>query len=206
MARGMALKYTIGLDEVGRGALAGPVTVGAVVLGAGTRLKTVAAGLPLRDSKKLTPRQREEWVRRLKMSGTVPYAFASVSAKRIDRVNISRAANIAAGAALRRVCAAHGIDLGQARVFLDGGLFLPDGAFGPVRARTVIKGDEKIPAISLASIVAKVHRDRLMVRRHSKFPEYGFAKHKGYGTRAHIRLVKRRGLSPMHRKTFCRFA
>ena len=198
-------RYIIGLDEVGRGALAGPVTVGAVVLPAGTKLATIAGGLPLRDSKKLTPHQREEWVSRLKMAGMVPYVVASVSAKQVDRSNISRAANAAAGKAFRKLSGRHKVDIKRAKIFLDGGLFLPEGVARFANARTVVKGDEKIPAVSLASIVAKVHRDRLMTKRHEKFPQYGFARHKGYGTRAHIRFVKKYGLSPMHRKTFCRF-
>lgn len=201
----MPSRYIIGLDEVGRGALAGPVTVGAAILPARTKLAAIAGGLPLRDSKKLTPRQREEWVVRLKKAGTVPYAVASVSAKEVDRSNISRAANAAAGKALRKLSARYRVDVKGAKIFLDGGLFLPKGAVRLASVQTVVKGDEKISAVSLASIVAKVHRDRLMVRRHENFPQYDFARHKGYGTRAHIRAVKKHGLSAIHRKTFCRF-
>ncbi len=197
-------RYIIGLDEVGRGSLAGPVTVGAVLLRPGARPKA-GAGLFLRDSKKLSPRQREGWVKYVKKRGDIPYAVASISSKRVDKLNVTRAANLAAGEALKKLSQRHHIDLRQAKIYLDGGLFLPKGAVRFVNARTVIKGDEKIPAISLASIVAKVHRDRLMAARHEKFPRYDFARHKGYGTRAHIRLVKKYGLSPMHRKTFCKF-
>ncbi|MCL4403764.1 ribonuclease HII [Patescibacteria group bacterium] len=199
------VRYTIGLDEVGRGALAGPVTVGAVLLGPETELAAISGGLPLRDSKKLTPRMREKWARGVRADGRVPFAVASVAAERIDRQNVSRAANTAAGRAVLKLVKKHRLDPKRTRVLLDGGLRLPPMDIRFAAVRTIIKGDEKVPAIALASIMAKVHRDRLMTKRHEKFPQYGFARHKGYGTRAHIRFVKKYGLSPMHRKTFCRF-
>jgi ribonuclease HII len=198
------VRSIIGLDEVGRGSLAGPVTVGAVLLRPGVRL-TAAAGLILRDSKKLSPRQREDWVRYVKKRGDIPYAVASVSAKRVDQLNVARAANLAAGQALKKLIRKYGIDLRRTAIYLDGGLFLPLNLDGFAQAKTIIKGDEKIPAVSLASIIAKVHRDRLMVAYHKHFPRYDFARHKGYGTRGHIHLVKKYGLSGLHRKTFCKF-
>ncbi len=197
--------YIIGLDEVGRGALAGPVTVGAVALRRGRRPEAGSGGLVLKDSKKLSALQRETWVKHVKKRGDIPYAVVSISSKRIDRMNVTRAANLAAGAALKKLSEKHRLDLKKTKIFLDGGLYLPEGTVKFANVRTVIKGDEKIKAIALASIVAKVHRDRLMVARHEKFPRYDFARHKGYGTRAHIRLVKKHGLSEMHRKTFCKF-
>ncbi len=197
--------YIIGLDEVGRGALAGPVTVGAVILKRGARPEAISGGLPLRDSKKLSASQRERWVKSLEKSCFAPYAVASASSKEVDRLNVSRAANLAAGRAVRKLAERHKIDLRKAKIFLDGGLFLKEGSVKFASVRTIVKGDEKIKAIALASIVAKVHRDRLMTKKHSRYPVYGFKRHKGYGTSAHIRLVKRYGLSPLHRKTFCRF-
>lgn len=204
-------KYIIGVDEVGRGPLAGPVTVCALLVAANSKFKTHNSKLPLRDSKKLTEGQREEWFRWIKQEkkkGVVRYALASVSPGRIDRMNISAAANLAAARAIKRVLNTSGAHPKHVNIFLDGGLYPKlttddqRSTTAGLRMKTIIKGDEKIPAISLASIAAKVTRDRYMVRLAKRFPKYGFEAHKGYGTAAHRRAIKKHGLSPHHRLTF----
>lgn len=188
----------IGIDEVGRGPLAGPVVVGAVYLPPRFRLPHDIPA-PLQDSKKLTPARRESWARYIKKLPRVRWALAQVSPREIDRTNISRAANGAARKALGKLAVR---DRRSCRIYLDGGLYLGSRAEMPKNARTVVKGDERIPAISMASIIAKVYRDKLMERLHKKHPHYGFAAHKGYGTASHRLALKKHGPSPAHRRTF----
>lgn len=203
----MSPKYVIGIDEVGRGALAGPLSVGAVALRLGMGFDPVVLKglkLHLRDSKKLTPKERERWVKYLRKRGDIEFRVASVSPKIVDRLNVSRAANLAATRAFEKLVDEPMLKT-KPLVFLDGGLYLRGDWGKRLRVRTVVRGDEKINAVKLASIVAKVHRDRLMVRRHEKYPHYGFPKHKGYGTARHIRSLRRHGLSDIHRRSFCKF-
>jgi ribonuclease HII len=203
----MAVKYSIGVDEVGRGALAGPVTVGVVALPSGAKFgfsELKSRKLHLRDSKKLTPKERERWVFYLKRRKDIFSAVASVAPGTIDRINVSQAANLAATRAFRKLMKKNPFLSDRPKIFLDGGLYLNKKAEEKLKARTIIRGDEKITAIKLASIVAKVHRDRLMARRHEKYPHYDFPKHKGYGTAHHMKSLKRHGLSEIHRKSFCR--
>ena len=200
-------KWIIGLDEVGRGALAGPVTVGAAALLAGMRFDRAELKrlkLSLRDSKELSSKARERWVVYLKKRKNIRFAVASVPPKTIDKINISQAANLAATRAFEKL-ADYEMMKTEPKVFLDGGLYLKGDWGKRLKVRTVVKGDETIDAVKIASIVAKVHRDRLMARRHGKYPHYGFPKHKGYGTARHMRSLKRHGLSAIHRKTFCGF-
>ncbi len=193
-------KIIIGIDEVGRGALAGMVTVGAVLMPAKFKIKNLKFKIPLRDSKKLSSKQREQWFAFIKKQ-KIPFAIASVSPKVIDRINISQAANLAAGNALRHLIQNSKLRMQNCKVFLDGGLFL-NSKFLILNSTTVVRGDEKIPAISLASIVAKVHRDRLMKKLHKKYPRYGFISNVGYGTKKHIKAIKKIGSSSLHRKSF----
>lgn len=190
-------KYIVGIDEVGRGPLAGPVVVGAVLMSASLKFDCVG----LRDSKKLTERAREDWVRRIKGHPGVFFALARVAPKTIDRINISRAANLAALRAFGRLAGKHKLTSDNCAVYLDGGLYLGNGR-GRLAGRTVIKGDERIPVVALASIIAKVHRDAIMVRQAKDLPGYGFEIHKGYGTRAHRSAIRRLGPSRVHRLTF----
>jgi len=215
-------KYIIGIDEVGRGALAGNVTVAAVALprkfqitnssakggsASGGKLQTNSK-LKLRDSKKLTPKQREIWFKLIKKELFLPYTVASVSPKTVDKINISKAANLAATKALNRLVKNYGLKTANYKIFLDGNLFLNKNLIrinqrNPHKsASTIIKGDEKIPAISLASIVAKVSRDKQMKNLHKKYPQYGFEKHKGYGTKEHFKAIRKHGPSKIHRLTF----
>jgi ribonuclease HII len=198
-------RFIIGIDEVGRGPLAGPVVVGVVALPVGFSIGRKG----LRDSKKLTAVARAEWARYIEDHPKISYALARVGAKTVDKTNITKAANLAALRAFSRLTKTHGIKEGDCSIYLDGGLYLGRSfrdANGTRRSRlsakTVIKGDETIPAIAMASIMAKVHRDRIMERSAKRFPGYGFETHKGYGTAAHRLAVRRLGPTEAHRLTF----
>ncbi len=195
---------TIGIDEVGRGALAGPVMVAAAAVIPNIRFSISKLG-PLRDSKKLTPKQREAWFARFKTHPGISFAVARIYPRRIERLNISRAANLAARHAYQRLISNIQYPVSNVRVYLDGGLFLGSRQAQPSNAITLVKGDEKITAIKIASIVAKVHRDRFMCRLSKRYSAYGFDVHKGYGTKKHYAALKKFGMSEAHRKTFCKF-
>lgn len=187
----------IGIDEVGRGPLAGPVVVAAVALPTGfkiSHLKFKNKKILLRDSKQLTPAERALWYGWIIQHPHIRYAVARCLPKTIDVINITRAANRAA------YCAYKKLKIGNKniRIMLDGGLHLPKR----ISHAAIIKGDEKIPAIALASIIAKVIRDRYMEKKHTAWPCYHFNAHKGYGTPMHLRAIKRHGPCPLHRLTF----
>ncbi|MBI4159619.1 ribonuclease HII [Candidatus Wolfebacteria bacterium] len=216
----LAQQYVIGIDEVGRGSLAGEVTVAALMLPQRLEIRDKKLGVPLRDSKKLTRRQRGKWFDYIKNNGNIFYATASVGPKTIDRVNISNAANRAASIALARLIANSKSQIARCRIFLDGGLRLQEsgaknldsrfrgndiggGGNGVgIKAKTVIRGDEKIPAITLASIAAKVTRDRRMRLWDKKYPGYAFLTNVGYGTKMHREALLAYGPTPLHRLTF----
>jgi len=201
--------YLIGIDEAGRGPLAGPVTAAAIILPSNFQFSIFnfqkESKIKLKDSKKLTPKQRKIWFDFIKKQ-KIPYAVANVSPKTIDKINISQAANLAATKALKKVISYWPITA-KGKILLDGGLKINPSLFNSLVAnsytlKTIVKGDEKIPAISLASIIAKVRRDKYMEKMHKKFPQYNFKKHKGYGTKMHYQLLKRNGASKIHRKSF----
>ncbi len=210
----MSVRYVIGIDEVGRGPLAGPVVVCAVAAKGKWRFdrperltvegQIANSKLPkLRDSKKLSERQREAWYAHLTKHRRVRYAIARVYPRQIEKRNVTKAANVAAFRAFARLAEKYQVSGIKYQVFLDGGLFLKNKVHSKaLGARTVVRGDEKIPAVAMASIIAKVHRDRLMKRLAKRYPGYGFEVHKGYGTRAHLAAIRRMGPSPAHRKTF----
>ncbi len=191
------MRVLIGIDEVGRGPLAGPVAVCALKLKAKSyNLKAVP--VPLRDSKKLTRAQRELWFTQIKIwqkEGKCDFAVVMISAKMIDKIGIAPAIGRALARALYRLKT---IDY-RLPILLDGGLRAPDEF---KNQKTIIKGDESEPIISLASIAAKVTRDRYMLSQHKKFPEYGFDSHVGYGTRKHYAAIKEYGLCDLHRRSF----
>ncbi|OGZ53346.1 MAG: hypothetical protein A3B25_03890 [Candidatus Ryanbacteria bacterium RIFCSPLOWO2_01_FULL_48_26] len=197
-------RFVIGLDEVGRGSLAGAVVVCAVCIPKNLKLVTNNSQLgKLRDSKKLTRAKREAWYEYLRFHSRVRYAFARVHPATIDRINISRAANLAALRAFRRLCGQCAL-FGKCRVFLDGGLYLGNKKMSveDYGAQTIVRGDERITAVKIASIIAKVTRDRSMKKLSRKFPDFGFEIHNGYGTERHIAAVKKFGPSQLHRLTF----
>lgn len=174
-----------GLDEAGRGPLAGPVFAGAVILPEGY----VPEGL--NDSKKLSEKKRDALFD-LITENAVAWSFGSASPEEIDEINILNASMLA----MKR--AVEGLSVSPEFLLVDGNV-----ARGfDVKAVHVIKGDAKSPSIAAASIVAKVLRDRECLEMDRNFPEYGFAKHKGYPTKAHFEAVEKYGLSPIHRKSF----
>ncbi|HXF44278.1 MAG TPA: ribonuclease HII [Candidatus Paceibacterota bacterium] len=200
-------KYVIGIDEVGRGPLAGPIVVAAVATPSGFRPRV--GDLPLRDSKKLTALQKEGWFEYVRQEPRISFATARVYPKNIDRLNVSRAANRAATRAFLKLATSQWGLGSVAKVYLDGGLYLDKrpllaNGYSP-NSKTLVRGDEKINAIKLASIVAKVQRDRYMVKLHNKYPQYGFDEHKGYGTKKHRQAIKKYGIAYCHRKSFCKF-
>lgn len=199
----MRTSYIIGIDEVGRGALAGPIVVVAAMIPSGLKIAGGDRG-PLKDSKKLSPKKREAWSVYLRAHPAIAFAAARVYPRGIERMNISRAANLAAQKACGRL-GVRGWRGSDTAVYLDGGLYLKSKAWQKVnapRARTVIKGDETIAAIAIASIIAKVSRDRFMRRLSKKWPGYAFDVHKGYGTKGHYRALEKNGPTPIHRLTF----
>jgi ribonuclease HII len=187
------IKFVLGIDEVGRGPLAGPVGVGVVAVSSSFDTKKLEG---IRDSKKLSETQRNEWYNKLRAMKDLEYQVAMVHSKTIDTVGIVPAVQLATKRALQRL----ELNPSTCKVLLDGGLRAPN-AYG--NQTTIIKGDATEPLISAASILAKVTRDRYMVRDAKKYPAYGFEQHKGYGTKAHVSAIRRHGLSELHRETFC---
>ncbi len=189
------MKFALGVDEAGRGPLAGPVAVGAVMVPEGFDVAVEFPGV--RDSKKLSEGKRETLFAALETRaarGDVLFVVEFESAETIDASGIGRSVRDAVWRGVRALSP----EPENARIFLDGLLAAP-----PEYAQeTIVHGDDLIPLISLASIAAKVTRDRLMVRLAETYPEYGFEKHKGYGTAAHYAALRKHGPCELHRKTF----
>ena len=196
----MAAKYLIGVDEVGRGPLAGPVGLGVVAVAEERAADFARLFDGVRDSKQLTAESRERWqaeAARQKAAGLIDYAVCMIGNEVIDSKGLSFAIRFALARALRRL----DLDPSECRVFLDGGLKAPPEY---ARQETIIKGDQKVQVISLASIVAKVERDARMEALSRAHPGYGFEAHKGYGTAAHLEAIRAQGLCPIHRRSFLR--
>ncbi|MBI5126816.1 MAG: ribonuclease HII [Candidatus Taylorbacteria bacterium] len=187
--------YLIGIDEVGRGPIAGPVAVGACVL----LVPRIALSFKnFKDSKKLSERQREEWFKRIydaEKKGLLKTKVTFVSEKIIDSKGLSYAIRSALSTSLTKLK----VSPQKSHVLLDGGLKAPAQY---LHQTTIIKGDEKELAIALASIVAKVLRDRKMTQLAKKYPGYGFEVHKGYGTKNHYTALRNKGVSVVHRRSF----
>jgi len=194
------VKYLIGIDEAGRGPLAGPVAVGAVMV---ARDFDWALVVGAKDSKQMTPKSREVLyikMSELRESGELDFAVEFSSSSMIDTYGIVPAIKSALARCLNKL--SEGSPLTHRyEILLDGGL-RASAKFQ--NQRTIIRGDETEPIISLASIAAKVERDRLMVRLATKYPAYAFEAHKGYGTVAHLIAIRDYGLSAIHRRTFCK--
>jgi ribonuclease HII len=174
-----------GVDEAGRGPLAGPVFAAAVILGDGPRIRGLA------DSKTLSAPRREVLAARIRQRA-VAWAVASASVEEIDTLNILQATLLA----MRR--AVEGLSQAPAEVLVDG-LFCPDVMYP---ARAIVRGDSLVAAISAASILAKTARDALMLELHAQYPAYGFDRHKGYSTVAHLEALRINGVSAVHRRSF----
>ena len=183
-----------GIDEAGRGPLAGPVFASSVLIRS-EDADRLASGplLGLTDSKKLTPKRRETFLEIMRSLPEIRIGIGFATAAEIDEINILRATHLA----MRRSLLNLGDPL-PAHALVDG---LPVKGL-PVPSTPIVKGDAKSLLIAAASIAAKVTRDHLMCEYDIKFPGYGFAKHKGYGTKAHMEALKRLGPCPIHRMTF----
>lgn len=189
------MQYVVGIDEAGRGPLAGPVAVGVARVAHG--YDVLAAFPGLNDSKKLTEKKRDALYAILMQEvrvGNVRVRVCLSGEKIIDEKGIAYAVR----SALNRGVESLLPDPAMGRVFLDGSLY----ASKEYEQETIIGGDGKIPVIMLAALAAKVTRDRLMVKLAQEYPLYGFEGHKGYGTKAHMEALRTHGLSPVHRKTF----
>ena len=174
-----------GVDEAGRGPLAGPVVAAAVILDARNPIEGLA------DSKVLTARRREQLFDEIRAKALC-CSIAEASVEEIDQINILQATLLA----MRR--AVEGLRLKPTKVLVDGNR-LP---VLDVLAEAIVKGDSKVAAISAASILAKVTRDRWCAELDAQYPQYGFAGHKGYGTAEHLAALQQHGACPQHRKTF----
>lgn len=189
------MKFLLGVDEAGRGPLAGPVSVGVVAVQEGFDVAKEFPGVA--DSKKLSEKKREQIFKMLETRaalGDARFVVEFENAEAIDKEGIAQVIRRAITRAVHSLAP----DPAFARVQLDGALRAP-----PAYAQeTIIGGDALIPIISLASIAAKVSRDRLMIDLSKQHPQYGFEKHKGYGTKAHYAALEKHGLCVIHRRSF----
>ena len=197
------IPLTLGIDEVGRGPLAGPVLACALTI-LMPKVKnqkakgktTIQSSKSLKDSKKISQKKREEIYAKLERLPWVRWGIGRVSEKVIDKINIFEATKLAMEKAVSSL---------EKKLGEKAELLLIDGNFCislPRKQKSIIRGDEKVSLIALASIVAKVTRDRLMIKLHQKYPQYGFSRHKGYGTKQHLAALKQHGPCPLHRQTF----
>lgn len=185
-------EYVVGVDEVGRGPLAGPVVAAAVVF------KNSFADEwwdQIKDSKKVSETKRTNLAELISANSLSTTGVASV--EEIERLNILQASLLA----MQRAVESLAINLQAAHILVDGKFLIPDLLCKEQRA--IVNGDAQIHSIAAASILAKVTRDNMMGEYSQQYPEYNFAQHKGYGTSLHINAIKRYGLSPIHRASFC---
>jgi ribonuclease HII len=186
LARELGFRFIAGVDEVGRGCLAGPVVAAACILDPS---KTVPDGL--NDSKKLTAKRREDISAELQ-TNALAFAIGAVEADEIDRINILEATKRAMLIAISSLQPA-------ADYLLIDALQLKQN---PLPQKAIIKGDSISYSIAAASVLAKTHRDQLMTNYHAEYPQYGFSGHKGYGAVVHLAALKEHGPCPLHRRTF----
>lgn len=197
--RSKKVKWVIGIDEVGRGPIAGPVTVCAFAVR--TEFINDLQAMGFRDSKKLSPQKRVQLAQVLNNCAQLDictWVIKNTGSDIIDSKGIVFAITSALESCLKKLA----LHPEEVDVYLDGGLRAPKAYF---RQHTVIHGDDLFPVISCASILAKVYRDHLMEEYDKKYPIYGFFNHKGYGTPEHMKAVRKHGLSPLHRKSFLKF-
>lgn len=178
------------LDEAGRGPLCGPVTAGAVFVKPGFTLTPDLAGV--KDSKQLSARKREEFYKILIKHPAMKWGIGIVSEKVIDKINILEATKLAMIKAVRKLKKRPDF------LILDGKMEINL----PIPQKSIVKGDEKVFSCALASIIAKVTRDRIMLNYHKKYPQYGFDRHKGYPTKCHYSAIRKYGPCQIHRKSF----
>lgn len=198
------MKFLLGVDEAGRGPLAGPVAVGVAAVPRRFNIKKAFPGI--NDSKQLSEQQREtlyDIAVELRKAGIINFCVRFMSAELIDEIGITKAVKRGIWSGVRAMAPASGkkasLHSKDVHVLLDGLLSAP----AEFSQETIVRGDATEPVISLASIVAKVSRDRLMCRLAKRYPEYGFDIHKGYGTKRHLDVIAQIGISDVHRKTYC---
>jgi len=182
-------KRVAGLDEVGRGPLAGPVTAAAVVI---KNPKSKFQITKIKDSKQLSAKQRDKFFRLITKDKNIKWGIGHVSEKVIDKINILEATKLAMIKAIKNLKAKPDF------LVLDGNFKINSS----IPQKSIIKGDEKVFSIAAASILAKVARDKIMVRYHGKYPRYRFDLHKGYPTKYHIKMLKKYGPCKIYRKSF----
>jgi len=195
----IGFKAVVGLDEAGRGPLAGPVVAAAVCLHKFSMSnKAKIVGLKLKDSKKLTPAARKSFYKIIKKSRELKWGIGIVSEKVIDKINILEATKLVMLKALsclqRKIPKKKKIDF----LILDGNFRINS----KISQKSIVKGDEKVFSCAAASIIAKVTRDRIMVAYHKKYPKYRFDLHKGYPTKYHRKMLQKYGPCPIHRISF----
>ncbi|MBO5477627.1 MAG: ribonuclease HII [Clostridia bacterium] len=179
-------KLVCGVDEAGRGPLCGPVVAAAVILKPGQMIDGV------NDSKKISEKKREKLYEDI-MANALAVGVGMSDVDVIEDVNILNATKLAMKQAINN------LKVQPEYVLIDGNQMIDI----TIDAETVVSGDAKSESIAAASIIAKVTRDRMLLEWDKEYPEYGFAKHKGYGTKAHIEAIGKYGLTPLHRKSFC---
>jgi ribonuclease HII len=190
----MPQKQIIGFDEVGRGPLAGPVVVACVLT---VKKVKIPDEIIIRDSKKMTSKQKQkanDWIGK-----KFQFGIGQVSALQIDQKGISNAVRLAAFKALDNLKQKVKIDFSKTQLLVDGRDEWIEGS------QAIVRGDDKIVQISMASIIAKVYRDNLMIKLSQKYSEYGFENHVGYGTAKHMQAIRKYSLiEGVHRKSFCK--
>ncbi len=194
----MIIKYIVGIDEVGRGPLAGPVCVGLCAIKKDKLKESKRFFKNFKDSKKLSENQRYLWLEKIKKAkenGLIFYTAQFASEKMIDKKGISFAIKFAMNKCLKLF----NLKSENTQILLDGSLYAPVNF---KNQKTIIKGDEKELPIALASIVAKIKRDEFMKQIAKKHSDYAFEVHKGYGTKAHIKVILKKGPSKIHRMSF----
>ena len=182
---GRGFSFVAGIDEAGRGPLAGPVVAAAVIFPQHCLIPAV------NDSKQLKVKERNELYDAIISIKDIQYGIATLSSEEVDKYNILKATHIAMRMAVEQL---REVDF----LLVDG---LPVKGL-PVQSKAIVKGDAKSASIAAASIIAKVHRDRLMEEYAKEYPEYGFERHKGYGTARHLAAIKKYGVCPLHRRSF----
>ncbi len=214
-------KIVVGLDEAGRGPLAGPVVAAAISINLKVKNKNEKSKFQIKkfagvkDSKQLSTQQREVLHQLITKDKNIEWGIGIVSEKVIDKINIKNAAELAMEKALAQMlkklkkrpsskCHDRGFltkDEKKTFLIIDGNQ-LANPKLKNINHKLIIKGDQKVFSCAAASILAKVTRDRLMLKCHKKYPQYHFDRHKGYGTKLHLKMLKKHGSCPIHRKTF----
>ncbi len=197
-------KFIVGIDEAGRGPLAGPVVAGAVAV----NLKSIFNKLifkKVKDSKMLSAKQREEIYKYFKKNSAIKWGIGIVSEKLIDKINILEATKLAMLKAvkdlekkLEKPSSSIELSVELKILIIDGNIKLNINLL----QKSIVKADQKVFSCALASIFAKVTRDKIMQKFHKKYPEYGFDKYKGYGTSHHFKMLKKHGYCKIHRRSF----